>query len=114
MSLHGSPKSIILDRGTQFTSHYWKSFQRALGTKVKLSTAFHPRTDGLAERTIQTLEYMLRACVIDYKGSWDDHFPLIKFAYNNSFHASIQMASYEALYGRRCRSPIGWYEVGES
>ena len=112
--LHGAPKSIISDRGTQFTSHYWKSFQKALGTKVKLSTAFHPRTDGLAERTIQTLEDMLRACVIDYKGSWYDHLPLIEFAYNNSYHASIGMAPYEALYGRRCRSPIGWYEIGEA
>src|SRR5687767_14320004 len=111
--LCGAPNSIISDRGTQFTSHYWKSFQRALGTKVKLSTAFLPRTDGLAERTIQTLENMLTACVIDYKGSWDDHLPLIEFAYNNIYHASIGMAPYEALYGRRCRSPIGWYEVGE-
>ena len=66
VKLHSAPSSIILDRGTQFTSHYWKSFQIALGTKVKLSTAFHPRTDGLAERTIQTLKDMLRACVIDY------------------------------------------------
>src|SRR5688572_23084825 len=112
--LHGTPKSIISDRGTQFTSHYWKSFQKALGTKVKLSTAFHPRTDGLAKRTIQTLEDMLRACVIDYKGSWDDHLPLIEFAYNNSYHSSIGMAPFEALYGRRCRSPIGWYELGEA
>ena len=114
MKLHGAPRSIISDRGTQFTFHYWKTFQRGLGTKVKLSTYFHPRTDGLVESTIQTLEDMLRACVIDYKVSWDDHFPLIEFAYNNSFHASIGMAPYEALYGRRCRSLIGWYEVGEA
>ena len=76
--------------------------------------AFHPRADVLAERTIQTLEDMLRACVIDYKGSWDDHLPLIEFAYNNSFHDSIGMAHYEALYERRCRSPIVWYEVCEA
>ena len=74
---------------------------------------FHPQTDGQAERTIQTLEDMLRACVIDFNGSWDDHLPLIEFAYNNSYHSNIQMASYEALYGRRCRSPVGWFEVGE-
>ena len=114
MSLHGTPKSIISDRGTKFIYHYLKSFQSALGNKVKLSTTFHPRTDDLAKRTIQTLEDMLRACVIDYKGSWDDHLPLIQFAYNISFHASIGMAPYKALYGRRCRSPIGWYEVGEA
>ena len=80
---------------------------------MNLSTAFHPQTDGQVKRTIQTLEDMLRACVINFKGSWVDHFPLIEFAYNNSFHSSIKMAPFEALYGRRCRSPIGWYEVGE-
>ncbi|XP_070049768.1 uncharacterized protein [Nicotiana tomentosiformis] len=68
----------------------------------------------LSERTIQTVEDMLRACVLDFKGSWDNHPPLIEFAYNNSFQASIQMAPYEALYGRKCRSPIGWFEVGET
>ena len=100
VKLHGVPLSIISDRGTQFTSHFWKSFQKGLGTKVKLSTAFHPQTDGQAERTIQTLEDMLRACVIDFQGSWDEQLPLIEFAYNNSYHASIQIAPFEALYGR--------------
>ena len=114
MRLHGVPLSIISDRGPQFTSHFWKSFQKGLGTQVNLSTAFHPQTDGQAERTIQTLEDMLRACVIDFKGSWNDHLPLIEFAYNNSYHSSIQIAPYEALYGRRCRSPVGWFEVGEA
>ncbi|WMV37248.1 hypothetical protein MTR67_030633, partial [Solanum verrucosum] len=76
------------------------------------SSHFLP-TDGQAERTIQTLEDMLRACVIDFKGNWDDHLPLIEFSYNNSYHSSIAMAPVEALYGRRCRSPVGWFEVGE-
>nr|XP_033516013.1 uncharacterized protein LOC117280405 [Nicotiana tomentosiformis] len=88
-------------------------FQKRLGTKVNLSTAFHPQTDGQPERTIQTLEDMLRACVIDFGGNWDDHLPLIEFAYNNSYQASIGMAPYEALYGRRCRSPVGWFEPAE-
>ncbi|KAH0776134.1 hypothetical protein KY290_007545 [Solanum tuberosum] len=88
--------------------------RKGLGSKVNLSTVFHPQTDGQAERTIQTLEDMLRACVIDFKGNWDDHLPLIEFTYNNSYHSSIQMAPYEALHGRRCRSPIGWFEVGEA
>ena len=79
-----------------------------------MSTAFHPRTDGQSEKTIQVLEDMLRACVLDFKSSWEDHFPLVKFGYNNSYQASIQMAPYEALYGRLCRSPICWTEVGES
>ena len=74
--LHGVPISIISDRGAQFTAQFWKSFQKGLGSKVNLSTAFHPQTDGQAERTIQTLEDMLRACVIDFKGNWDDHLPL--------------------------------------
>ena len=112
--LHGVPLSIISDRGPQFTSHFWKSFQKVLGTQVNLSTTFHPQTDEQADLTIVTLEDMLRACVIDYKGSWDDHLSFIEFAYNNSYHSSIQMAPYEALYGRRCRSLVGWFKVGEA
>ncbi|KAH0633271.1 hypothetical protein KY284_036057 [Solanum tuberosum] len=113
VKLHGVLLSISSDRGTQFASQFWKSFQKGLGTKVKLSTTFHPQTDGQAERTIQNLEVMLRACVIYFKGNWDDHLPLMEFAYYNSYHSSISMAPFEALYGRRCRSPIGWFEVGE-
>ncbi|KAH0652607.1 hypothetical protein KY289_030285 [Solanum tuberosum] len=113
LRLYGVPLSIISYRVTQFTSQFWKSFQKGPGTKVKLSTNFYPQIDGQAERTIQTLEDMLRACVIDFKGNWDDHLTLIKFSYNKSYHSSIEMAPFEALYGRRCRSPIGWFEVGE-
>ena len=98
--LHGVPLSIISDRGTQFTSHFWSAVQRELGTQVELSTSFHPQTDGQSERTIQILEDMLRACVIDFGGSWDQFLPLAEFAYNNSYQSSIQMAPYEALYGR--------------
>ncbi|WMV25493.1 hypothetical protein MTR67_018878 [Solanum verrucosum] len=87
--------------------------QGGLGARVKLSRAFHPQTNGQAKCTIQTLEDMMRACVIDFKGNWDDHLHLIEFAYNNSYHSSICMAPFEVLYGRRCRSPIGWFEVGE-
>ena len=84
-----------------------------MGTKLQFSTAFHLQTDGQSERTIQTLEDMLRACALDFRGSWDKHLPLVEFAYNNSFQATIQMAPYEALYGRKCRSPLHWDEVGE-
>ncbi|CAJ2662068.1 unnamed protein product [Trifolium pratense] len=114
VSLHGVPVSIISDRGAQFTAQFWKSFQSALGTCLNLSTAFHPQTDGQSERTIQILEDMLRACVLDFGGSWDRYLPMMEFAYNNSYQSSIQMAPFEALYGRRCRSPIGWFEVGEA
>ena len=112
--LHGEPVSIVLDRDPRFTAHFWKSFQKAMGTRLTMSTTFHPQTDGQLERTIQVLEDMLRACVLDHKDSWEEHLPLVEFAYNNSYHASIQMAPYEALYGRPCRSPICWIEVGKS
>ena len=84
-----------------------------LGTRLDLSTAFHPQTDGQSERTIQVLEDMLRACVIEFGGHWDNFLPLAEFSYNNSYHSSIDMALFEALYGRRCRSPIGWFDVFE-
>ena len=112
--LHGVPVSIVSDRDPRFTMHFWKSFQKAMGTWLTMSTAFHPQTDGQSERTIQVLEDMLRACVLDHKGSWEEHLPLMEFAYNNNYQASIQMAPYEALYGRPCRSPISCTEVGES
>ena len=85
-----------------------------MGTQLSTSTAFHPQTDGQSEQTIQILEDMLRACVLNLKGSWEEHLPLVEFAYNNSYQASIQMEPYEALYGRPCRSPICWTDVGES
>ena len=81
--------------------------------KLNMSTAYHPQTDGQSERTIQTIEDMLHSCAIDFAGSWDDHLPLIEFSYNNSYHSSIGMPPYEALYGRKCRSPTSWDEVGE-
>ena len=84
-----------------------------MGTNLAFSTAFHPQSDGQSERTIQTLEDMLRACVLDFQGSWNKYLPLVEFAYNNSYHSTIDMAPYEALYGRKCRSPIHWDEIGE-
>ncbi|GJS93842.1 putative reverse transcriptase domain-containing protein [Tanacetum coccineum] len=79
-----------------------------------MSTAYHPQTDGQSERTIQTLEDMLRACAIDFGKGWVNHLPLVEFSYNNSYHASIKAAPFEALYGRKCRSPVCWTEVGEA
>ncbi|GKE31229.1 putative reverse transcriptase domain-containing protein, partial [Tanacetum coccineum] len=87
---------------------------KALGTQLDLSTAYHPQTDGQSERTIQTLEDMLRACVIDFGNGWDRHLPLVEFSYNNSYHTSIKVAPFEALYGRKCCSPVCWAEVGEA
>ncbi|KAI3754912.1 hypothetical protein L1987_54704 [Smallanthus sonchifolius] len=114
VSRHGVPLNIISDRDARFTSLFWQSLQTALGTRLDLSTAYHPQTDGQTERTIQTLEDMLRACVIDFGGNWDSHLSLIEFSYNNSYHTSINMAPFEALYGRKCRSPICWNEIGEA
>ena len=112
--LHGIPTSIISDRDPRFTSKFWESLQKSLGTKLKLSSAYHPQTDGQTERTIQTLEDLLRAYVMEHQGAWDESLPLVEFTYNNSFHSSIGMAPYEALYGRKCRTPLCWYETGES
>ncbi|GKB11059.1 putative reverse transcriptase domain-containing protein [Tanacetum coccineum] len=110
---HGIPVSIICDRDPRFASNFWRSLQKALGTNLDMSTAYHSHTDGQSERTIQTLEEMLRACVIDFGKGWVNHLPLVEFSYNNSYHASIKAAPFEALYGRKCRSPVCWAEVGE-
>ncbi|GJT49478.1 putative reverse transcriptase domain-containing protein [Tanacetum coccineum] len=110
---HGVPISIIIDRDSRFTSRFWQSMQEALGTWLDMTTAFHPQTDGQSERIIQTLEDMLRACVLDFEGSWNVHLSLVEFSYNNSYHSSVRCTPYEALYGRKCRSPIMWAEVGE-
>lgn len=104
--LHGVPKTIVSDRDGRFVSHFWKSQHAAMGTQLRFSTSFHPQTDGQSERTIQTLEDKLRACALEWPGNWEDNLHLIEFTYNNSWHSSIQMAPYEALYGRRCRSPL--------
>ncbi|GKA33745.1 putative reverse transcriptase domain-containing protein [Tanacetum coccineum] len=110
---HGVPVSNISNRDGRFTSHLWQAFQKALGMRLDMSMAYHPQTDGQSERTIQTLEDMLRACVMDFGGSWDTHLPLIEFSYNNSYHTSIKCAPFEALYGRKCRSPVIWTKVRE-
>ena len=95
--LHELLVSIVSNRDPRFTAHFWESFQQAVGTRLIMSTACHPQTDDQSERTI--LEDMLQACVLDLKDSWEEHLPLVEFAYNNSYQASIQMAPYEALYG---------------
>ncbi|GJY62518.1 putative reverse transcriptase domain-containing protein [Tanacetum coccineum] len=113
VSRHGVSVSIISDRDSRFTSHFWQSLQKALGTHLDTSTAYHPQTGGQSERTILTLEDMLRACVIDFGNGWDKHLPLVEFLYNNGYHTSIKAAPFEALYGRKYRSPVCWVEVGD-
>ena len=96
-----------------FTSKFWPRLQNAMGTSLKFSTAFHPQTDGQSERTIQILKNILGSCVFDFKCIWDDHFPLMEFSYNNIYQSTIGMARCETLYGRRCKTPLCWDEVGE-
>ncbi|CAN1167912.1 Transposon Tf2-6 polyprotein [Linum perenne] len=110
--LHGVPLSIVSDRDPSFTSRFWESLHAALGTKLHFTSAYHLESDGQTEITILTLEELLRSCVTDWKGSWVDHLPLIEFAYNNQYHSSLGVAPYEALYGRRCRTPLCWDEEG--
>ncbi|GKA83864.1 putative reverse transcriptase domain-containing protein [Tanacetum coccineum] len=107
------PVSIICERDPRFHINFGRSLQNALGTNLDMSTAYHPQTNGQSERIIQTLEDMLRACVIDFGKGWVNHLPLVEFSYNNSYHASIKAVPFEALYGRKCRSPICWTEVLE-
>jgi len=111
--LHGVPVSIVSDRDTRFWSHFWESLQESLGTRLKFNTSYHLQTDRQFKRTIQILEDMLQACIIKLKGSWEDHLHLAEFSCNNSYHASIKMASFEALYGRKCRSPLYWDKISE-
>jgi hypothetical protein len=114
VSLHGVPKTIVSDRGTQFTSRFWKQLLQALGTKLAFSTAYHPQTDGQTERVNQILEDILRACVLAYGTKWEDCLPFAEFSYNNSYQASLQMAPFEALYGRKWRTPLNWSETGDN
>nr|GEZ65819.1 hypothetical protein [Tanacetum cinerariifolium] len=111
---HRMPVLIISDRDPIFASRFWRSLQESLGANLDMSTAYHPQTDGQSERTIQTLKDMLRACVIDFGNGWDKHLPLAEFSYNNSYHASIKVAPFEALYRRKCRSQVCWSEVGDA
>nr|GEZ35093.1 putative reverse transcriptase domain-containing protein [Tanacetum cinerariifolium] len=108
------PVSIICDCDPRFASNFWKSLQKALGTSLDMSTAYHPETDGQSERTIQTLEDVLHACVIDFGKGWVNHLSLVEFSYNNSYHASIKAAPFKALYGRKCHSSICWTKVREA
>ncbi|WVZ89679.1 hypothetical protein U9M48_036052 [Paspalum notatum var. saurae] len=111
--LHGVPKKIVSDRGTQSTSHFWKRLHESMDTKLNFSSAYHPQTDGQTERTNQILEDMLRTYALQYGTSWDKSLPYAEFSYNNSYQASIKISPFQALYGRRCRTPLHWDQSGE-
>jgi transposase InsO family protein len=112
--LHGVPKKIVSDRGTQFTSRFWKRLHESMDTKLNFSLAYHPQTNGETERINQVLEDMLRPCALKHGRSWDKSLPYAEFSYNNSYHASLKMALFEALYGRKCRTSLYWNQMGES
>jgi transposase InsO family protein len=112
--LHGVPKKIVSDRGSQFTSRFWRSFHENMDMKLNFSTIYHPQTDGQTKRTNQVLEDMLRACALHHGGSWDKSLPYAEFSYNNSYQASLKMSPFEALYGRKYRTPLFWTRLEEN
>jgi transposase InsO family protein len=111
--LHGVPKKIMSDKGTQFTSRFWERLHETMDTQLCFSSAYHPQTDGQTERVNQILEDMLRARALQYGRSWDKSLLYTEFSYNNSYQESLKMAPFEMLYGRRCRTPLFWNETGE-
>jgi hypothetical protein len=113
LCLHGVPKMIVSDRGSQFVARFWEQLHASLRTHLIHSSAYHSQTDGQIERVNQILEDMLRACVMEYLGSWDKNLPWAEFSYNNSCQESLKMAPLEALYGRQCRTPLNWIKSGE-
>jgi hypothetical protein len=113
LKLHGALRSTVSDRGPQFTAQFWKNLHASMGTELNYSTAFHPQTDGQTERVNQVLEDLLRACVLTYGSDWETSLSYVEFSYNNGYQASLKMAPFEALYGKKCRTPLMWSEVGE-
>jgi hypothetical protein len=111
--LHGVPKKIMSDRGTQFTLKFWARLHETFDTQLCFSSAYHPQTDGQTEIANQILEDMLRTCALQYGRSWDKSLPYAEFSYNNSYQESLKMALFEMLYGRRCWTPLFWNETGE-
>jgi hypothetical protein len=113
LRLHGAPKSIVSDRGPQFVAMFWRSFHKLMSTTLSYNTTFNPQTNGQTERVKQVLEDMLQSCVLTYGTDWESNLSFAEFSYNNSFQASLRMSPFEALYGRKCRTPLAWSEVGE-
>jgi hypothetical protein len=113
LHLHGVPKMIIFDRGSQFIARFWEQLHTSLRTYLIHSLAYHPHTDGQTECVNQILDDMLRAYVLEHQGSWDQNLPWSEFSYNNSYQESLKMAPFEVLYGHRCRTPLNWIEPGE-
>ena len=99
--------------GSNSPLDFWKSLHKSMGTKLDFNSAYDPQTDGQTERVNQIMEDMLRACILTYAKNWEQSLPYAKFSYNNSYQASLGMSPFETLYGRKCRTPLMWSEVGE-
>jgi transposase InsO family protein len=111
--LHGVPKNIVSNRGTQFISRFWERLHETLDTQLCFSSAYHPQTNGQTERLNQILVDMLRACALQYGRSCDKSMLYVEFSYNSSYRESLKMAPFEMLYGGRCRTPLFWNETRE-
>ena len=114
MQLHRVPSDIISNRDSQFQACFWKDLQAAFNTKLQFSSAYHPEIDGQTERVNQIVEYMLQAFVLNFQGKWEEYLPLVEFSNNNNYQVTIKMTPFEALYGRRCRTPLCWKELDET
>lgn len=106
--MHGIPKAIVSDRDSKFTSRFWKGLFKEFGTNLNFSTTYHPHIDGHTKRVIQVIKDMLRMYVMDKPYKWEDYLYLVKFAYNNGYHASLTMSLFEYLYGRKCHTLVSW------
>ena len=106
--MHDIPKTIVFDRDPKFTSEFWKGLFKGFGTNLNYSTTYHPESDGQTERVNRVIEDMLRMYVMDKPSKWEDYLHLVEFAYNNGYHASLKMSPFEALYGRKCNTPVSW------
>jgi transposase InsO family protein len=113
LCLHRVPKTIISDQASQFVARFWEQLHASLETHLIHNSAYHPQTDGQMERVNQILEDMLRACVMEYPGSWDKNLPWAEFSYNNSYQESLKMAPFNVLYGRKCHTSLNWIKPGE-
>jgi hypothetical protein len=106
--LHGIPRTIVLDKDTKFTSNFWRGLFKGFGTNINFSKTYHPQTDGKTKRVNRIIEDMLRMYVMDKPSKWEDYLHLVEFSYNNGYQASLRMIPFEALYGRKCNTPVSW------
>jgi hypothetical protein len=111
--LHGVPKTIVSDRDAKFTSKFWKGLFKGFRTNLNFSTTYHPKLDGKTKRVNQVIEDMLRMYVMDKPSKWEDYLHLVEFSYNNGYQASLKMSPFEALYGRKCNTPVSWDNLAD-